>query len=78
MANLAFWRSIMGDSDEEESDFEGFTAQDLVKVQPNDAESDLDIDWDEVIDMMNESDASSEEDEEEVNILRPDRAWSSN
>ena len=32
---MIFWRSIMGYSDEGESNFERFTAENLVKVQPN-------------------------------------------
>ena len=35
----------MGDSDAEDSVFKGFTAEDLVKVDPGNVESDLDIDF---------------------------------
>ena len=44
-----FWQSVMGESDSGDSDFKGFTAADLVKVDRED-ESDLDLDWHEIAD----------------------------
>lgn len=45
MAGLDFWNALIGNNDREEMDFEGFTLADLVKLQPNDAKSDLEYDW---------------------------------
>lgn len=63
MAGLVEWRWLVGDSDDDQ-EFEGFTAADLVKVErPNRDESDLDLDWSD-IDQMFDSSSSDESDDE--------------
>ena len=52
----------MGDSDDDDSVFEGFSVEDLVKIDPTNYESDLDIDFEALLsDGDSESDSSDEE-----------------
>ena len=44
-SNAQFWFDVIGNTDDEDSDFEGFTDADLVKIDAADAESDLDLDF---------------------------------
>ena len=34
-----FWYGVVGGTDDEDSDFEGFTEDDVVKIDPADAEN---------------------------------------
>ena len=49
MSNMDFWPLIMGDTDDDQSDFVGFSPE-KVKLNRNEGvteiESDVDIDWD--------------------------------
>ena len=63
-----FWYDVIGVTDDEDSDFEGFTEDD-VRIGPADAESDLDIDFEAVEDGLDQVDAEDSDDGSNVDLL---------
>ena len=60
-----FWYDVVGSADDEDSNFEGFTEDDVVRINPADAEtseSDLDIDFEAVEDGTGAEDSDSDTD----------------
>ena len=55
-SSAKLWYNVIGDSDDEDSEFEGFTEADLLKIDPADGESDIDIDFEAVQDEFDDDD----------------------
>ena len=73
-SSAEFWYDVVGGTDDEDSDFEGFTEADLLKIDPADGESDLDIDFQAV---QHEFDTNDSESDNGSNVdLLPRRDWS--
>ena len=76
-SNAQFWFDVIGDTDDEDSDFEGFTDADLVKIDAADAESDLDLDFEAAQEEFEAEGEDSDSDNEGSSIdLLPRGDWS--
>ena len=61
-SSVDFWYEVVGGTDDEDSDFVGFTQDDDMRNDPADAESDLDIDLEAVEDGIDAADSDSDTD----------------
>ena len=79
-SSAKFWRDIFGDTDDDASDFEGFSPEDCVLEGQEDDESDLDIDEECLEELENEMECDSEESGDEgtsVDVLPELGGWDS-
>ena len=65
----SFGTFVVGGTDNEDSDFEGCAEADVVRIDPADAESDLDIDFEAVEDGLDQVDAEDSDDGSNVDLL---------
>ena len=73
----SFGTFVVGGTDNEDSDFEGCAEADVVRIDPADAESDLDIDFEAVEDGLDAEDSDSDNDGSNVDLLQHPRGdWS--